>query len=122
MQTDANVTIDCYDAEEYTTEDWPECLVTITDPDIPVPQEGDCIQFGCMVDEDGEELDRWHYNATNTDDASYEHSQFYRVVDRLLHYHNRREMNDNNTIVTDKAEVTVKLLVEEARDDENPYN
>lgn len=84
-------------------------FTTQSDRTLPIPSEGECVTFGRVYGEDGEELDRWHYMGSSTD---YERSERYRVMAVEYHYHNARETDDAGNFVTRRPEVGVDIIIE----------
>lgn len=111
VKTAPLIGLDFYRGHEYEREEYPDPIFEMNaDSHIPIPSEGEYVTFGRVYDDEGEELDRWHYMDSS---KNYEHSDRYRVVEVERHYHNARETDDDGNFVTRRPEVTVTILLED---------
>lgn len=110
VSTEPLIAIEVIDVDDYNTDGLHTPIFeTTVHRSVPLPAADELITIGRVYDDDGEELDHWHYMG---DDGSYERSRPYRVLQREFHYHQARETNDEGNFVTRRVEASVTLVVQ----------
>lgn len=109
--TDKTLTVvDFVTREQYIEEECPELVESYTaTSNIPIPRYGEHIDFG-WHEQGGERIERVHF--TNRD-VEYVKSQTYKVLDIDRHYHQSVKTNDSGSVVEDRIECNVTVIVSE---------
>lgn len=107
--TDKTLTVvDFVTREQYIEEDYPKPVESYTSTsEIPIPRCGEHIDFG-WYEEGGERVGRVHFANRDID---YVRSQTYEVLDIDRHYHQSVKTNDSGSVVEDRMEVSITVIV-----------